>query len=65
MGKIEVEGQMIEENGHIWEESNSNSRCQKCQMKFGYYLDIKHASEQQPEREDLKEWMKCEKAKTK
>lgn len=50
---------MIEENGHIWESANHLARCIKCQMKLGYYLEIKHASKQQPDREDLKEWMKC------
>lgn len=50
---------VIKENGHFWSE-NSN-RCSNCQMKFGYYLNIKHASEKQPEREDLKKWMQCSK----
>lgn len=54
---------MIEENGHIWESTHPFSRCRKCCMKYNYYLAIKRASEEQPEeqpdREDLKEWMKC------
>jgi len=28
-------------------------------MKYGYYLDIKRASKEQPKREDLKGWLKC------
>jgi len=58
---------MIQENGHEWEAisfSLGNQklvRCKWCQMKYGYYLDIKNASREQPEREDLKDWMKCDK----
>lgn len=50
---------MIEENGHRWLTGRSNERCLFCQMKLGYYLDIKRASEEQPKRQDLKEWLKC------
>lgn len=56
---------MIVENGHRWESGNSNHRCYNCAMKRGYYLDIKRASEEQPKREDLKEWLKCEKEQSK
>jgi len=53
----------IEENGHRWVFTSRgfdpNTRCVYCQMRYNYYLDIKKASEQQPEREDLKEWLKC------
>jgi len=48
----------IEENGHIWDGAG-NHRCRNCQMRYGYYLDFKRASREQPKREDLKEWMKC------
>ena len=56
----------IEENGHCWVETSyegitSNTRCIYCQMRYEYYLDIKKASEEQPRRKDLKEWMKCKK----
>jgi len=51
---------MIEENGHKWHPKNGRlARCVNCQMRYGYYLDIKRASEEQPKREDLKEWMRC------
>ena len=50
----------VEESGHVWRNRNVYERCLRCQMKYGYYLDIKRASERQPGREDLKEWMKCE-----
>lgn len=50
---------MIEENGHKWSIGSSNDRCVHCQMKYGYYRDIKRASHEQPERDDLKEWMQC------
>jgi len=58
---------MIKENGHEWDaESFSLAnqkyvRCNFCQMKYGYYLDIKKASKEQPERQDLKDWLKCPK----
>ena len=52
---------MLEENGHKWHSGFSLDRCRFCQMKYGYYLDIKRSSEEQPEREDLKEWMQCQK----
>ena len=58
---------MIKENGHEWDAisfSMGNQklvRCNWCQMKYGYYLDIKRASREQPERQDLKDWMKCDK----
>jgi len=50
---------MSRENGHIWASHGANERCRNCQMKYGYYLDIKRASKEQPKREDLKEWLKC------
>ena len=49
---------MIKENGHEWD-GFGNNRCHYCSMKFNYYCDIKRASKEQPERQDLKEWMKC------
>ena len=49
---------MIEENGHEWD-GGGNNRCHFCQMKHNYYLDIKRASKEQPERQDLKDWVKC------
>lgn len=53
----------IKENGHVWVVREGAilryCRCNNCQMKYGYYLDIEGASEEQPDREDLKEWMKC------
>ena len=52
---------MIEENGHIWDSGDSDARCRNCSMKYDYYLDIKHASEQQPKRQELKKWLKCKK----
>jgi len=54
---------VIEENGHRWLNASPYSRCVYCQMKYGYYLEIKKASEQQPERDDLKEWLKCPRKK--
>ena len=54
---------MIEENGHIWNSANPFSRCKKCCMKYNYYLAIKKASKEQPNREDLKEWLKCKRVK--
>lgn len=51
---------MIEENGHRWG-GYSPLRCHYCGMKYPYYLDIKRASKEQPERQDLKDWMKCDK----
>ena len=54
---------VIEENGHKWIIREGATlgycRCVNCQMKYEYYLQIKRASEEQPDREDLKEWMKC------
>jgi len=51
---------MIEENGHKWN-FKFGERCINCQMKYSYYLDIKRASKEQPDRKDLKEWMECKK----
>ena len=50
---------MIEENGHRWFEGSTDDRCMRCQMKYGYYLDIKKALKEQPERNDLRELIKC------
>jgi len=51
------------ENGHLWVLREGATvglcRCEHCQMKYDYYLSIKQASKAQPDREDLKEWMKC------
>lgn len=49
----------LEINGHRWNERGANGRCVRCQMKYGYYLDIKRALEEQPERDDLRELIKC------
>jgi len=50
---------VIEENGHKWLDGSVLTRCLNCCMKYGYYLDIKTASQGQPERQDLKDWLKC------
>ena len=50
---------MIEENGHRWFEGSTNDRCVRCQMKYGYYLDFKKALKEQPERDDIRELIKC------
>lgn len=50
---------MKEENGHIWDTEDYESRCKKCQMKYGYYVAMERASEKQPERQDLKDLLKC------
>ena len=50
---------MIEENGHKWREGSVNDRCLRCQMKYGYYLDIKQALKEQPNRDYLKKLVKC------
>ena len=34
-------------------------RCWNCSMRFEYYLALKSESEKQPERQDIKDWMKC------
>ena len=52
---------MIEENGHRWFEGSTDDRCVRCMIKYGYYLDIKKALKEQPERDDLRELVKCEK----
>lgn len=50
----------LEENGHRWWNCKEpNDRCIRCSIKYGYYLDIKRALEKQPERDDLKELIKC------
>ena len=51
---------MIEENGHRWNVRSPEERCVRCQMKYGYYLDIKRALREQPDRDDLKKLIKCE-----
>ena len=53
------EKEMIEENGHKWRDGGVYDRCLRCQIKYGYYLDIKRALEEQPERTYLKELIKC------
>jgi hypothetical protein len=52
---------MVEENGHKWFflHNEIDDRCVHCQIKYSYYLAIKKASEEQPKRQDLKEWLKC------
>ena len=56
---------MIEENGHRWKEGGTNDRCVRCQIKYGYYLDIKRALKEQPKRTYLIELVKCVKEKEK
>ena len=51
---------MLEEKGHQWRTGLGSARCIHCQMRYSYYLEIKRASRQQPERDDLTAWMKCD-----
>lgn len=46
----------MNEYGHRW---LSNGRCWYCGMKTSTYSEIKQASREQPERQDLKDMMKC------
>ena len=50
---------MIEENGHRWNEGSTDDRCVRCMIKYGYYLDIKKVLKEQHNRDDLRELIKC------
>lgn len=58
----------IEKDGHLWVFTSRGfdlyERCVFCGMRYDYYLQLKRASEEQPEREDLKEWLKCKGVKS-
>lgn len=47
---------MSDEDGHQFIE---NGCCWNCGMQMRYYLEIKAASREQPERQDLKDRAKC------
>ncbi len=50
---------MIEASGHVWNSGFSSERCRNCQMKYGYYLEIEQHSIEQPNRQYLKDVLKC------